>query len=352
MVFEQYLDWAFLGNSGAQYAAALAAFVFAYVAFWVFRSIVLSRLERLAKRTKFAYDDFVVEFLEEVRPPFYLIVSFYFGSLFISLDALLRRGIELAAIAAVTYYAVKGLQRVVTFTKNYVAKKRRAEDGEEDTSLLDTAEAMAHAVIWIVAILFVLDTIGFDVTVLLAGLGIGGIAIAIASQAVLSDLLAALSIYFDKPFKVGDFIIVGNDMGVVRRIGIKTTRIQTLQGQELVMSNQELTSSRVNNYKRMEKRRIVFGFGVVYGTPVSKLKRIPAVVRGIIDSVALCSTDRVHFKAFGQSSLDFEAVYYFSSPDYSKYMDAQQDINLKVSEAFEKDKIEFAFPTQTVYLKQ
>ncbi|MFH1257482.1 MAG: mechanosensitive ion channel family protein [Candidatus Micrarchaeota archaeon] len=352
MDFGQYLNWEFLGNTGTQYATALAAFIAINVAIWVFKTIILSGMKRIAKKTSFKYDDFIVDFISEIKAPFYLIVSLFFSARFLTLSDWIFKALEYALAFAVMYYLIKGILRIVTHMKNILADKQRKVDGEHDTSMLDVMEKFVQVIIWAVGILVVLDNLGIDVTALIAGLGIGGLAIAIASQAILADILAALSIYFDKPFRTGDFIIVGNDMGTVKKIGLKTTRIETLQGQELIMSNQELTNSRVNNYKRMKKRRIVFPFGVVYGTPVSKLRKIPQAVKKIIDSVKDCKADRVHFKAFGNFSLDYEAVYYLDSPDYNRYMDSQQEINLKIAEAFEKDGIEFAFPTQTVYVKK
>jgi hypothetical protein len=173
---------------------------------------------------------------------------------------------------------------------------------------------------------------------------------AFALQNILSDLFSSFSIYFDKPFVEGDFIIIGNDMGIVKKIGIKSTRIQTLQGQELVVSNKELTSTRINNYKKMSKRRAIFNFGVEYSTSKKKLEKIPTIVKKIINNIELASLDRAHFKSFGDSSLDFEVVYYVDSSDYAKYMDIQQEINLALVLAFEKEKINFAFPSRTIYM--
>jgi len=165
-------------------------------------------------------------------------------------------------------------------------------------------------------------------------------------------LFSAFAIYFDKPFKDGDFIIIGNDMGTIKHIGIKSTRIQTLEGQELVVSNSELTSIRVNNYMKMEDRRVVFKFGVEYSTSLEKLKKINEIVKKIVKGAKNADLDRVHFKEFGDFSLNYEVVYYIHSPDYTEYMDVQQEINFKLKEAFEKEGIVFAFPTQTIFLEK
>ena len=186
-------------------------------------------------------------------------------------------------------------------------------------------------------------------------MGIGGIAIAFALQNILADAFSALSIYFDKPFEIGDFVVVGEFSGTVKKIGIKSTRIQLLQGEELVMSNAILTSSSVRNFKKMRKRRIVFGFGVTYDTPSKKLKKIPDIIRDIIDPEKLQyldKLDRVHFSEFGDFSLIFDVVFYMKTQDYMKYKDTQQAINYAIRDAFEKEGIEMAFPTQTIYLQK
>jgi small-conductance mechanosensitive channel len=184
-----------------------------------------------------------------------------------------------------------------------------------------------------------------------AGLGIGGIAIALAAQTILGDLFSYLVIFFDKPFEIGDFIILEDKMGTVEYIGIKTTRIRTLGGEQLICSNTDLTNSRVHNFKRMQERRVVFSFGVVYDTTTTKLKLIPGIIKQAIESLRETRFDRAHFKSFGNSSLDFEVVYYILTPDYNLYMDKQQAINMSIFESFEREQIEFAYPTQTLFLR-
>ncbi len=347
-----YLDWQIFENTGGQFADAIAIFIVSTAAFWLFRNIVLAAMHQLAKRTSTIYDDLVIEFIQSVKPPLYLILSLYLSGTYLNLHSTLDKGLEYAAAIGIMYYLVKGVNAIITHLKAIYVKKELKENKTTDTSFLDTLEAMAHLLVWLGAALLIFSNLGFDITALIAGLGIGGLAVAFAAQAVLGDILASFSIYFDKPFREGDFIIVGSDMGVVKHIGIKSTRIQALSGQELVMSNKELTDTRINNYKRMEKRRNVFSLGVTYGTPSKKLKKIPEWVTAIINGVKDCKADRVHFKSFGDFSLNFECVYYIDSADYNRYMDAQQEMNLKIAEKFEKEKVEFAFPTQTVYVKK
>ena len=196
------------------------------------------------------------------------------------------------------------------------------------------------------------DARAIDLSGVVVGLGVGGIAIALALQTVLSDVFSAFSIYFDKPFEIGDFIVVGDYSGTVKKIGIKSTRLQLLQGEELVISNRELTTASVRNFKKMKKRRIVFALGVTCDTPLEKLRKIPEVISKIIEKMELAELDRVHFKEIGDFSLNFEIVYYMKVRDYVEYLNTQEKINFAIIEALEREDIEMAFPTQTIYLNK
>lgn len=229
-------------------------------------------------------------------------------------------------------------------------EKRRLQS---DPASVTTIRAFRFATLvatWALVVLMALDNTGVHITAIVTGLGIGGVAIALALQTILGDLFASLSIVLDKPFVVGDFIAVGSDVGNVQQIGLKTTRVRALSGEELVFANGELLKGRIHNFGRMYERRILFRIGVVYGTPASKLERIPVMVRDIIEG-AQVRFDRGHFADFGDSSYDFEFVYFVPSADYNHYMDVQQQINLGIVSAFEKEAIEFAFPTRTVVLQ-
>jgi small-conductance mechanosensitive channel len=201
-------------------------------------------------------------------------------------------------------------------------------------------------------LLLALDNLGVDITALVAGLGVGGIAVALAVQNVLGDLFASLSITLDRPFVLGDFIIVGDYLGNVERIGVKSTRLRSLGGEQIIVSNADLLNSRVRNYGRMDERRVLFTLGVTYETPRKKLERIPAMVREIIEHQQHARFDRCHFAKYGDFALGFEAVYYVLSPDYNLYMDIQQAINFAIHAAFEDAQIEFAYPTQKLWMAQ
>ncbi len=203
---------------------------------------------------------------------------------------------------------------------------------------------------WILALVFLVNNLGYNVTTIITGLGIGGIAVALAAQAVLGDFFSYFVIFFDRPFEIGDFIIVDDKIiGAIEYIGVKTTRIRAISGEQIVCSNKDLTDSRVHNYKKMMRRRVVFSIGVIYQTTAEQMKKIPGIIKSIIESTENATFDRSHFSAFGDFSMNFETVYFIESPDYNMYMDAQQSIYLEILQAFEKEKIEFAYPTQTLF---
>ena len=206
--------------------------------------------------------------------------------------------------------------------------------------------------LWGIALVYIVSLFGYDVTTVVASFGVLGIVLAFGLQEVLSDIFASISIFFDKPFEIGDFIIVGDSIGVVKEVGLKSTRVQSLWGQEVVIPNKELTSARINNYKKMKRRRIQFSFGVVYEISAEKLEKVLEITKEIVANIELAELDRVHFKEYGDFSLNFEVVYYVNTSDYSKYMDIQQEINFLLKKRFEKEAISFAYPTQTIIVNK
>jgi len=255
-------------------------------------------------------------------------------------------------LICVGFYLAKGMSQIIDKIIQKKVSKINTKESNESKSMFKVLGLILKGSIWLILLLMILSNAGLEITPLIAGMGIAGIAIALGLQTILSDLFCAFVIYFDKPFKEGDFIIIGPDMGVVKNIGVKSTRIQALQGQELIMSNTELVNSRVNNYKQMEKRRISFDFGVKYNTGKAKLEKIKSIVKKTFKEVGGADLDRVHFKNFGAYSLNFEVVYYVGTADYNKYMDTQEEINMKIYSYFELEKIEFAFPTQTIDIQK
>jgi small-conductance mechanosensitive channel len=236
-----------------------------------------------------------------------------------------------------------GLQRYV---------KTKAQEDAAAATTLSVLGFIARVALWVMLTLLALSNLGFDITALVAGLGVGGIAVALAAQNILGDLFASLSIVFDKPFVIGDFIIVDDLSGTVERIGMKTTHLRSLGGELIVFSNADLLKTRIRNYKRMYERRVVFSLGVTYQTPADTLARVPDIVRDIITARSNTRFDRAHFKSYGDFALIIEAVYYVLDPDYNAYMDIQQAINLEIFRRFAREGVEFAYPTQTLYLNR
>ncbi len=339
-------------NSSQDWLLFLGFFILLSAAFILSDKYVIAILKKATKKTKFQFDDAIVGFLEGIHAPFYIYLAFFISAQSLNLVEHIDNALNYILIIFIGFYAALGLTKVIDHFANKQIERKRKSDSLENTSMILVLALLVKIGVWIIAFLMILANFGIEIAPLIAALGVGGIAIALALQTVLSDFFSALAIYFDKPFKEGDFIIVGGEMGVVKHIGIKTTRIQALGGQEIVMSNSDLINSRINNYKRMEKRRVVFQFGVVYGTELAKLKKVPKIVSEIIKNVKEANLDRVHFYKFGESSLDFEVVYYVPTADYNKYMDIQQEINVKIVEAFQKEKIEFAFPSRTIYFDE
>lgn len=339
-------DVSFFGNSFLAYAEALVAFVIIFFVFQGFQSLVLIRLSGLAKRTKTDVDDVAIRTIRTIRPPFYIFLAFYLALFLVELTGVFRSILTAALIIWAVYQSVIAIQIVV----DYIVRKFSKGESRETKTAVQSLNLIIKIVLWSLALLLVLSNLGVDITSLIAGLGIGGIAVALAVQNLLGDLFSSFAIYFDKPFKVGDFVVVGKDMGTVERIGIKTTRLRALQGEEIVISNAELTSARIQNFKKMSERRVAFTFGVTYDTSTTKLKKIPELVKSAIEAQSSTRFDRAHFNLFGDSALMFEVVYYLNSNDYNQYMDTQQGINLKLKDAFSSEEIEFAYPTQTIFL--
>ncbi len=232
--------------------------------------------------------------------------------------------------------------------------KRNSKNGNGNNHILFMLKKIVQLTVYILALLAIILWVFNvqDLSGLVVGLGVGGIAIAFALQNTLSDVFSAFSIYFDRPFEIGDFIVVGNNSGTVTSIGVKSTRIKLLQGEELVLSNKELATAQVRNFRKLQKRRITFTIGVTYDTPLDKLKRIPEIIKKIIESVELAELFKVNFTEFGDYSLKFMVIYHVKVADYGSYLDTQQAINYAIKEAFEKEGINIAFPTQTIYVSK
>ena len=255
------------------------------------------------------------------------------------------------AVIAVTVYFIARLINFLIHGAVLLYMEQKNEPPER-IKQLNGILIVVKVLVWGMGLLMLIDNLGYDVTTIVAGLGVGGIAIALAAQNILSDLFSYFVIFFDKPFEIGDFIIVGDHAGTVERIGIKTSHVRSIDGEQLIMPNAELVKEIIRNFKRLERRRIVFSIGVVYYTPAEKLKEVPGFIKEIIDKQERATFDRTHLKSFGDFSINYEVVYYVESADYLAYMDTHHAISVSIFEKFEKEKIEFAFPTQTLFVNK
>lgn len=312
---------------------------------------VISRVvAALAKRTATDLDDHAAKLIAGTKLWLLFPLALYAGASALELPAKLEHAVNLLVVVAIIFQIVLWVNGFIGLWVERQVEKRRGVDGEGVTALTLLGFA-ARVVVWALMLLLILDQLGFDITALVAGLGIGGVAIALAVQNILGDLFASLSIVLDKPFVVGDFIIVDDLLGTVEYIGLKTTRVRSLSGELIIFSNNDLLKSRIRNFKIMRERRAVFSVQVTYDTPLAKLDAIPGILRAAVENRQQTRFDRAHFKGFSDSALDFEVVYYVTRPDYNVYMDAQQAINLEIVRRFREEGIEFAFPTRTLYVQ-
>jgi len=340
----------YFGNTVVSYLTALGIFIIGILLIKVFKSVVLKRLKKWAEQTETTLDDFLIRGIEKTIVPLLYFLSFYLAVKSLSLDKKLEKYFDFASVIIFTFFVLRTLSSVITYSlKTFVKKQGANEHKQKQLSGIST---IISFVIWSLGFVFVLDNLGFKVSAVIAGLGIGGIAIALAAQAILGDLFNYFVILFDRPFEIGDFIIVADKLGTIEHLGIKSTRIRSLSGEQLIISNTDLTNSRVHNFKRLEKRRVVFKLGVVYQTTSAQLKEIPEIVKKIILTEQKAEFNRGHFASFGDFSLIFEFVYFILDPDYTQYMDIQQKINLSIYQEFENRGIEFAYPTQTLFLNK
>lgn len=343
------LDAVILGNSTLTWLIALGFTAIILLAARVLRWLIEKRLSRLAAWTHSDFDDWLIAAAARTRLLLLLLPAMYLGGRALELPASVETAIAGGATVTLLLQVGLWINAIIALWVDHARSQALGVDAGATTHL-GAMSFVGRFVLWSGLTLLALDNLGVDITALIAGMGIGGVAVALAVQNILGDLFASLSIVLDKPFEVGDFIIVDSYMGTVENVGLKTTRIRSLGGEQLVFSNSDLLGSRVRNYKRMRERRIVFGFGVVYQTTPEQLEKIPVLVRGIIEDQAEVRFDRAHFKGFGESAYDFEVVYWMLNPDFNHYMDTQQAINLAMVKAFSKEGVEFAYPTRTLYM--
>lgn len=347
---KRILDWDFYDNTGQNYAIALGIMLSSYLVLRIVRKVVLVRLKKLSAKTVTDIDDILVEAISKIKVFSYLLISLYLGLIYLTLPNWLDKSFTIIFLVTLVFEGIQLIKRIIKFFLIKALSKNGEEDQAEAT--VKTINIFILIILWSLGGLLILSNMGVNITSLIAGLGIGGIAIALALQNILSDVFASFSILIDKPFKVGDFIISNDDMGVVKKIGIKTTRLQTLDGQMLIISNQELTNVRVQNYYDIQKRRALFNLGVVYETKKEVLKEIPDIIKDIVSKTDFAELDRCHFKSYGDYSLNFEISIYINKSGYNDFLNVLESINLEIFSRFANKGIEFAYPTQLEYQKQ
>lgn len=320
-----------------------------FVVFRVVRKVLVNRACKLAAKTATDVDDVLCELLEELRSFFLLGLAVLLSSRMLVLSTSVREVVRVVFVVLVLLQCGFVASKLLM----YLINKQAVQEAESQSATLKTIGRFLTGLVWAIVIVMALDSIpGIEVSTLVTTMGITGIAVAFAIQNILSDLFAALSITFDQPFAVGDVIVVDDLIGTVERIGLKSTRVRSLSGEQLIFSNSDLLSSRIRNFQQMDRRRVVLKFGVTYQTPHEKLQVIPEMVEHVIAGREKVTFDRAHFTGFGDSTLDFEVVYWVENSDYGFFMDMQQDIDLKLMKRFEEENIEFAYPTQTVFLEK
>ena len=342
------MHFTFLRNTLESWAFAVAITLGVTLALYWLRRFVLHRMQALSQGTGGMADGNVHALVARMLRNTYIVImlamSACLGALVLDLSEKQRLVASRVAIAAlILQLAIWGDTLLRAWRDHYLSS-----DGKRASRTIICF--LSRLALWVVAFLMVLDNFGFNITALVASLGVGGIAVALAVQNILGDLFASLSIMLDKPFEIGDFIIVGDVLGSVEHIGLKTTRLRGLGGEQVIFSNGDLLKSRIHNHKRMDTRRVAFVLRVAYGSSEEQLARIPALIREVVSADPRAAFERAHFFNYGEWSLNFEVVYHFQSPDYLAHMDTQQGILLEIYRRFAREGIRFAHPLSIVKL--
>lgn len=335
----------FLGNDLAAWIKAALQFALWFTVLPIVKRFVTRRLKKLSPDKSAAPLELVMALLKRTTRIFLIVVASFLALRWLEVPEKADKYIT----GVLLFFVWLQVAMWGTATVRFFVEQRLRLDAKEGSASLNILKFVGVTAIWVLAFLLLLANLGIDITALIAGLGVGGIAIALAVQNVLGDLLASLSIALDKPFKVGDFLVIGEEKGTVEHIGIKSTRLRSLNGEQIIMSNADLLGSRVRNFGLLYERRVVYKLGIVYETPREKIKAVAGIVERAIRAQDKTRFDRSHFVSFGDFALNYEAVFHVLDPDYGLSMDIQQAINLQIHEEFEKLGIEFAYPTTVQY---
>ncbi|OGS12907.1 MAG: hypothetical protein A2234_10980 [Elusimicrobia bacterium RIFOXYA2_FULL_58_8] len=344
-------DILILGNTPLAYLSAATAFAVTLFLFQTGKIFGISRLKMLAENTATDLDDLAIELLEKFQRPEYVLAAFFVATRYLQLSPFLNAALKLVLLVVFTYRAVTMLQHLLSYWLKK-AMAGRELSGEAQDSVMHGTQVVLKALVWVAAGLFILDNLGVNITTLIAGLGIGGVAVALAAQAILGDLFNFFVILLDKPFKTGDFIVFDNISGTIEHVGIKSTRIRSISGELIVVSNSKLLSAGLHNYNQMTTRRVLFKLGLTYQTPPEKMRLATAIIKEAIVSTAATKFDRSHLAAYADFALEFETVYYVTDADYNLYTATHEAILFKIAEGFRAEGIEFAYPTQTLFVEQ
>ena len=351
MTWEEFIDRARASLPGVQWTDVLPALLAGLLTIVVLKAglrLLIQRLRVLSARTRTGFVDGLLRVLERTNTGLIWVVGLLVGLGLLPLDDRWHDRVSQLWFAVVALQIGLWGQQAVALA--LAAQQQRHSSGGAVSATATLLGWGLRGALWVVVVLAVLSNMGVNITAFVASLGIGGIAVALAVQNILGDLFASLAIAVDKPFEVGDSITVGDVTGTVERVGLKTTRIRSLGGEQIVMSNAELLKRTVANFKRLQTRRVLFAFGVTYDTPADQVAAVPPLVKELIEADPKLEYVRAHFKGFGESSLNFEVVYRVKDPDYDVYMDRQQALNLALMRALQERGIRFAFPTQTLNL--
>ncbi|HYD35217.1 MAG TPA: mechanosensitive ion channel family protein [Vitreimonas sp.] len=346
-MFSDTSVWEFwYANTQQNWTLALVTFVMTLVIAHIFHRFSIARLHHLAHHPHSRSKRFIGKLSRTYLWPLYIFLAVWLATYWLQVPLLAGEFLRHLATIVIAVYCFRVLQLISEYGLRQVFV--RNTDSPDRYVIAEFIVKVSRVLIWIVAILVILQNLGFNVTALTSGLGIAGIAIGFALQNILEDFFAFFSIYFDKPFQVGDFIIIGKDMGIVTHVGVKSTRIQTLEGQELIFPNKKLTEERVNNYKHMTERRVVFQLTFTYDTSAAMLKKLPDLIGEILAKEEMIRCDRVHFKEITPNGYVYEIVYFVLHSDYNQYMDIQQRLNIEIVKMIHRQQVRLAHPTQQV----
>ncbi len=347
-MINKFLHLKYFSNTVYDYIVALSIFIISIlfiiiIKFFVKKYIYKSHIDNeLTKEHKYS------NFKKYLVPLLYM-SSFYFAFESLVIPKHIEKIVQTIFIILTTYYLVKFVGRVLNLVLASYIKKADEESGKKKIKALTS---LFNVLVYVLGFLFLLDNLGINITAFVAGLGIGGIAVALAAQALLGDLFSYFVIFFDRPFEIGDYVTFDTNAGTIEQIGVKSTKIRSLNGELFIVSNSKLTNSVIHNFKALQRRRYVFNIGVTYQTSPEKLKQIPIIIENIIKSYDKTELDRCTFTKFGDSSLIFEIVLFYNDSDFKEFMLVLDKINLNIYEEFNKNQIEFAYPTQTIFLEK